>query len=95
MAEKSFTVLYFAAARTETGIHKEVIPIPSGSAGVPLHELADFLVSRHPETKLRDVLGISSWSVDEEMVEEDQIQHIILKGGEEFHDKIFSTKVHP
>ncbi|KDN44203.1 hypothetical protein RSAG8_05676, partial [Rhizoctonia solani AG-8 WAC10335] len=83
MAEKSFTVLYFAAARTETGIHKEVIPIPPGSTGVPLSELGDLLVSRHPDTKLREVLDISSWSVDEEMVDDDLVQRIVLRGGEE------------
>ncbi|KAH7341678.1 hypothetical protein B0J17DRAFT_647498 [Rhizoctonia solani] len=83
MSEKSFTVLYFAAARTEAGIHKEVVPIPPGSTGVPLSQLGDLLVSRHPETNLREVLDISSWSVDEEMVDEDQLQHIVLKGGEE------------
>ncbi|CAE6343298.1 hypothetical protein RSOLAG1IB_01522 [Rhizoctonia solani AG-1 IB] len=83
MAENTFTVLYFAAARTEAGIHKEVIPLPPGSTGVPLSQLADLLVGRHPGTKLQEVLDISSWSVDEEMVDDNQVQRIILKGGEE------------
>lgn len=74
---------WYIAARTETGIHKELVPIPPDSTGVPLSRLADLLVNRHSETKLREVLEISSWSVDEEMVDEDQVQHIVLKGGEE------------
>ncbi|KAF8734036.1 glutathione s-transferase, partial [Rhizoctonia solani] len=83
MAENSFTVLYFAAARTETGVHKEVIPLPPSSPGIPLSQLADLLVDRHPDTKLREVLDISSWSVNEEMVDDDQAHHVVLKGGEE------------
>ncbi|KAF8604214.1 hypothetical protein BDV93DRAFT_110213, partial [Ceratobasidium sp. AG-I] len=85
MAERSFTVFYFAGARTATGIHKDVVPInPSlHPSGVPLSQLADLLSERHPNTELKEVLRTSSWSVDEEMVDEEDIPSTILTGGEE------------
>ncbi|QRV89852.1 molybdopterin synthase small subunit [Ceratobasidium sp. AG-Ba] len=83
MAERSFTVLYFAAARTATGIHKDIIQIDPDSKGIPLSQLADLLSNRHPDTKLREILEISSWSVNEEMVGEADAHNVILSGGEE------------
>ncbi|KAG8681311.1 hypothetical protein FRC08_015716 [Ceratobasidium sp. 394] len=83
MAERSFTVLYFAAARTATGIHKDVIEIDSNSAGLPLSQLASLLSERYPGTNLGEVLQVSSWSVNEEMVDEGDVPDVILTGGEE------------
>ncbi|KAG8686589.1 hypothetical protein FRC09_014031 [Ceratobasidium sp. 395] len=83
MAERSFTVLYFAAARTTTGIHKDVIAIDPNSAGIPLSQLASLLSERCPDTKLKEILEISSWSVNEEMVDESDVPNVILTGGEE------------
>ncbi|KAG8747293.1 hypothetical protein FRC10_001472 [Ceratobasidium sp. 414] len=83
MAERSFIVLYFAAARTATGIHKDVIKIDPSSTGVPLSQLASLLSERYPDTTLGEVLEMSSWSVNEEMVNESDVPNVILTGGEE------------
>lgn len=71
------------AARTEAGVHKEVISLSSYPAGIPLSKLANVLAERHPNTNLRGVLETSSWSVDEEMIDKDDVPNVVLKGGEE------------
>ncbi|TFY65054.1 hypothetical protein EVG20_g5728 [Dentipellis fragilis] len=87
MAEQTkqaeITVLYFAAASTETGLTSERVPIPlsQGSDEFTLSALSTLLVSRHPGTALGKVLEGSQWSVDAEMV--DDPESVVLKGGEE------------
>ncbi|EIW57309.1 uncharacterized protein TRAVEDRAFT_125659 [Trametes versicolor FP-101664 SS1] len=76
----AITVLYFAAASTETGLTSERVPLPA-SYGLPLSALADVLTARHPGTHLGEVLAQSQWAVDEEMVEDPA--QVVLKGGEE------------
>ena len=73
------TVLYFAAASTATGISEEQIEIPE--EGCSLSRLKEVLVSKYPETNLKEVLETSEWSVNAEMVENASI--VRLKGGEE------------
>jgi len=73
------TVLYFAAAHTETGITSEVIDV--GPGGLKLSELGQLLIGRHPDTKLQQVLAASQWSVNLDMVEDPD--SIVLRGGEE------------
>ncbi|EFI27921.1 hypothetical protein CC1G_14412 [Coprinopsis cinerea okayama7 len=75
----SITVLYFAAASTETGLTVEKVPIPT--QGLALSSLPGLLVSRHPGTNLEQVFQTSQWSVDAEMVEDPTT--VTLRGGEE------------
>ena len=81
--KQAFTSL--KGARTATGIHKDIVPINPSShpSGVPLSQLADLLSERHPNTDLKDVLRTSSWSVNEEMVDEEDVPSTVLTGGEE------------
>jgi molybdopterin converting factor small subunit len=105
----SITVLYFAAAQTETGLFSEDIPLTAFSphassptqrqnagelngkdistaaqAAPRLSDLGTILISRHPSTKLAEVLESSAWSVNEEMVSDDpdEIAPIRLKAGD-------------
>ncbi|KAJ3866221.1 hypothetical protein EV359DRAFT_37090 [Lentinula novae-zelandiae] len=66
------TILYFAAASTTLGITEEKIPIPE--KGFYLSQLKDLLVERHSRDNptLRKVLDSSQWSVDAEMVDDDE-----------------------
>ena len=77
---KTITVLYFAAASAATGISQEEISIPDHGE-FRLSELTQLLVSRYPTSKLGDILKISQWCVDLEMV--DEPHQVSLKGGEE------------
>lgn len=79
----SITVLYFAAAQTETQLFSEEIPLsviaPLSSdlmsslapRSPHLSDLAATLVARYPHTKLASVLESSAWSLNEEMVPDD------------------------
>lgn len=73
------TVLYFAAASTATGLTSEDVLIPED--GLKLQELTDLLVSRHPDTRLKEIIDTSQWCVNLEMV--DNPEDVLLKGGEE------------
>ncbi|TDL25506.1 hypothetical protein BD410DRAFT_784499 [Rickenella mellea] len=75
----SITVLYFAAALTATGIHSQTVALPSSV--FELSSLGNLLVSLHPNTDLEAILKNSQWSVDAEMVEDQN--NVVLKGGEE------------
>ncbi|KAH9945246.1 uncharacterized protein BXZ73DRAFT_86768 [Epithele typhae] len=81
----SITVLYFAAASTETGLTEEEVPLPmagdAANAAFPLKDLAALLAARHPDTKLGRVLEGSQWAVNEDMV--DDPGSVTLRGGEE------------
>ncbi|KIK95420.1 hypothetical protein PAXRUDRAFT_91427, partial [Paxillus rubicundulus Ve08.2h10] len=74
------TVLYFAAASTATGIYEEVVELPNPGP-LPLSSLGAYLVSLHPKSGLGDVLQTSQWSVDAEMVSDENT--VLLRGGEE------------
>ena len=84
----TITVLYFAAASTATGRSSEIIPLPipdqtasSSQPSLPLSSLGPLLVSRYPSAGLEDILKVSRWSVDAEMVDDPEM--VLLKGGEE------------
>jgi molybdopterin converting factor small subunit len=86
----SITVLYFAAAQTALGKISEIIQLPGcegkdsdNNSGFPLSDLAELLVARHGTrgADLGNVLKISKWSVDAEMI--DDVGSFYLKGGEE------------
>jgi len=72
------TVLYFAAATTTTGRTSETFALPD--CGLKLSDLANLIVSRHPNTGIDRVLEGSRWSVDAELVH--QLDSFVLKGGE-------------
>jgi len=76
----TITVLYFAAALSETGVPQEEITIPSDNE-FKLSDLQQLLISRYPNSKLDKVLETSRWSVDLEMV--DEPNDVKLRGGEE------------
>lgn len=79
-------VLYFAAASTAIGLTEETVSIPLNSNGFFLSELADLLVERYLNRggiELKKVLASSQWSVDAEMVEDDDLATIELKDGME------------
>lgn len=90
------TVLYFAAAQTETNLFSEAIPLPitssgSGSTnsetdskagGFPLADLAALLSARHRATELESVLETCAWSLNEEMVPEEDVASVRLKAGD-------------
>jgi molybdopterin converting factor small subunit len=77
---KSITVLYFAAASSATGTSQEEISLPDNRE-FKLSDLPQVLVSRYPNSNLGEILKISRWSVDLEMV--DEPDQITLNGGEE------------
>jgi len=77
----SITILYFASAKSATGTPSETIQLPH--TAYPLSSLAALLTSLHPETNLEQVLRVSAWSVDAEMVPTDEISTRLLQGGEE------------
>lgn len=118
-SSEGITVLYFAAAHTETGLFSETIPlldIPNdpisassttfsplsasidqsttasamqsdkATNGIPtgpsLIDLGQVLISRYPDTKLASVLAMSAWSVNEEMVPDQESGNAILKAGD-------------
>ena len=78
---KTVTVLYFAAALSETGIPQEKISIPSDKE-FKLSDLPELLISQHPDSELDKILETSRWSVNLEMVDEPPDQ-VGLVGGEE------------
>jgi molybdopterin synthase sulfur carrier subunit len=80
---KTITVLYFAAASTASDVSEETIELPASPSPFPLSSLRALLVSRHPGSGLDTVLETSQWSVDAEMVDEEDGNPVFLKGGEE------------
>ena len=80
-APASITVLYFAAASTATGRATERIELPM--TPFPLTRLGGLLTQRYPKSDLSTILERSQWSVDAEMVPEEGLEELQLKGGEE------------
>ena len=77
----SITVLYFASAKSAVNLASETVQLPDES--FPLSSLGALLTSLHPDTALADVLRVSAWSVDAEMVPPADVATRLLKGGEE------------
>jgi molybdopterin converting factor small subunit len=78
----SITILYFAAASSATQRSSESIPLPGGKP-LALSDLGALLTSWHGDSNLGEVLKTSQWSVDAEMVEDERVKDVVLKGGEE------------
>ncbi|KAJ3744367.1 hypothetical protein DFH05DRAFT_1398243 [Lentinula detonsa] len=78
------TVLYFAAASTTLGITDELVPIPE--KGLYLSQLTELLIERHSQSSLnalRKILDSSQWSIDAEMVDDEDLTKVELKDGME------------
>lgn len=79
-SKPTIRVLYFPSAKTAVGLESEVVELPATSFA--LSSLGNLLVSLHSGTKLQDVLRVCAWSVDESMVEHDELDDRRLMGGE-------------
>ncbi|KAN0063716.1 hypothetical protein ACQY0O_003766 [Thecaphora frezii] len=84
-AQRPITILYFAGARTLLGTSSETLHLPTDTTTLPLSSLPDLLAERHPQQadELRKLLSGSKWSVDQSLIDEDEVASIELKGGEE------------
>ena len=80
-APANITVLYFAAASTATGRATERVELPT--TPFPLARLGGLLTRRYPKSELAAILERSQWSIDAEMVPEEGLEELQLKGGEE------------
>lgn len=84
---KSIEVLYFASAKEAAGIGRQSIPLPE--IPFPLSKLGDYLTqlvssSNNGDAKsFEKVLKTSRWSVNEDMVDEDDLAKMTLQGGED------------
>lgn len=72
-------VLYFASARTTIGLSQETLTLPS--VPLPLQSLVDLIANKHEG--VTQVLKTCRWSVDNTLIELDEIGEWTLKGGEE------------
>lgn len=77
-------LLYFAAVRTSLPAEpaSQVVRLPDSPSPLPLSSLRQYLVDKvHPgNDDFARVLERCAWSVDEEMVDDDD--EVALKGGE-------------
>ncbi|PWN50760.1 hypothetical protein IE53DRAFT_79290 [Violaceomyces palustris] len=87
MSAKPIKVLYFASVRTLLGVASEEIrPPPPPSEPLALSSLAGIIASRHQDkaVEFERLLKTCKWSVEQEMVEdEEEMSKVTLKGGEE------------
>lgn len=74
-------MLYFASARTTIGSSSETIDLPS--TPFPLQSLVSLIATKHSAQNAASVLGTCRWSVDNTLIEIDEIHEWTLKGGEE------------
>ncbi|GAA5850678.1 hypothetical protein JCM9279_006384 [Rhodotorula babjevae] len=79
------TLLYFAAVRTSLPSEpaSQVVPLPDSPSPFPLSSLRQYLVDKvhSGNDDFARVLERCAWSVDEEMVDDDD-EAVALKGGE-------------
>ena len=73
------TVLYFAAATTATKRTSETFAVPDD--GLKLSDLAELIVSRHPNTGIGAVLEQTRWIVDGQLIY--RYDSFVLEDGEE------------
>ncbi|GAA5860858.1 hypothetical protein JCM3774_003166 [Rhodotorula dairenensis] len=79
-------LLYFAGVRTSIAGEpaSQTVPLPSSPNPFPLSALRDHLVQAvHPgNDEFARVLDRSAWSVNEAMVDDDDVARVWLRGGE-------------
>ncbi|PWN98449.1 hypothetical protein FA09DRAFT_357233 [Tilletiopsis washingtonensis] len=86
-ASKPVSVLLFASAREAAGTAAMSITLPSAS--LALADLPELLLAEQAKSNkgdaeaLKRILSAAQWSVDQEMVDEEQVKTTLLKGGEE------------
>ncbi|GAA6011664.1 hypothetical protein JCM10207_004200 [Rhodosporidiobolus poonsookiae] len=80
------TLLYFAGIRTSLAGEpdSQLVPLPPIPAPFPLSQLRHYLCTtvHAGNDEFARVLERSAWSVDEEMVDEEDEGKVVLKGGE-------------
>ena len=74
-------VFYFASVRTTLGLSHESIALPSTPTS--LSALIELIAQRHSEKEAGSVLAGCRWSVDNTLIEIDDIESWTLNGGEE------------
>lgn len=90
---KSVTVLFFAAAKEAAGGKgKHLLLLPTdGTSAVTLSALRDHLLitfekdppsEKYDGVALKKVIEGSKWSIDENMVDEDELRSSLIQGGE-------------
>ncbi|EPQ27079.1 uncharacterized protein PFL1_05363 [Pseudozyma flocculosa PF-1] len=84
-APRPITILYFAGARTLLGTSTETLAFPEGKDTLPLSALPELLASRHPDhaDELRTLLESSKWSIDQDMIDADEVGGVTLRPGQE------------
>lgn len=79
-------LLYFAGVRTAIAGEpaSQIVQLPSSPNPFPLAALRDHLVAAvHPgNDEFARVLGRSAWSVNEEMIDDQDVARFWLRGGE-------------
>ncbi|CAO1623857.1 unnamed protein product [Jaminaea pallidilutea] len=82
-SKQEVTVLLFAAARDAAGTSSVSLRLPSSP--YPLRDLATLLSLQELRDmpRLQNILARSQWSVDQTMVDDDELEQRVLKGGEE------------
>ncbi|GAA5991026.1 hypothetical protein JCM10908_006507 [Rhodotorula pacifica] len=82
----SIEMLYFAGVKTSLAGEpaSQTIELPPTARPFPLSDLRDYLIaSVHPENdEFAYVLRRSAWSVNEEMIDEEEEVNVLLRGGE-------------
>ncbi|TKY88002.1 hypothetical protein EX895_003098 [Sporisorium graminicola] len=77
----SIRVLYFAAARTTIGHSSETLTLPS--TPFPLASLVSLIAHKYSDQGAEAVLRTCRWSVDNTLIEIDEVHEWTLHGGEE------------
>ena len=86
-ASKPVSVLLFASAREAAGT--AAMSITLASASLALSDLPELLLAEQAKSNKGDaeafkrILSAAQWSVDQEMVDEEQVKTTMLRGGEE------------
>ncbi|MCO5588151.1 hypothetical protein L7F22_042106 [Adiantum nelumboides] len=90
---KSVTILFFAAAKEAVGGKaKHLLLLPTdGTSAVTLSALRDHILitfekdppsEKYDGASLKKVIEGSKWSIDESMIDEDELQSTLIQGGE-------------
>lgn len=79
-------ILFFAAARDAAGKSSVTIAMPSGSSPVLVGDLSKLIQEQgsvKDGEKLSSIIMRSKWSIDQSMIDDEEVSTFKLKGGEE------------
>lgn len=82
----SIHVLFFAAARDAAGKSNASLRLPAGQSSVQLGDLPALIKEQgaaKDADRLGEIIARSKWSVDQSMIDDEQVSTYQLKGGEE------------